>query len=386
MLYIGKDYIMKRRITEIFRLLLGVVALVCTMFIALGRLCWKTIRTWWKNRSVKVKKWTKAAVCILVIWIVGDFCYDICNNVWGREEWRDETISENVEIRYFNDGSHRLYNSETGKYTTPRLEWISINDENPYGVYALNGKRGYVNTETGEIIIDADANNYRKAWMVSEGLAAVWKDGKVGFINTDGDVVIPFQYEYNENCAMWDYGILFHEGLCSMTDAEGKLGLINTDGEWVLPAEYDEIWVPKHGYRILIKDNRYGIADIRGNLIYPAEYGYIDILDNGFALTKGGRRIQVDSTGKTVVDFMFDDSYNLRYPGYVNENGDTVYHLSDYASYQVIQRYVIMDRNTGRPITPAVYRDIEMISYKIFKVQTENMDWILLDDNGQIIQ
>ena len=266
------------------------------------------------------------------------------------------------------------------------MEWISINDENPYGVYALNGKRGYVNTETGEIIIDADANNYRKAWMVSEGLAAVWKDGKVGFINTDGDVVIPFQYEYNENCAMWDYGILFHEGLCSITDAEGKLGLINTDGEWVLPAEYDEIWVPKHGYRILIKDNLYGIADIRGNLIYPAEYGYIDILDNGFALTKGGRRIQVDSTGKTVVDFMFDDSYNLRYPGYVNENGDTVYHLSDYASYQVIQRYGIMDRNTGRPITPAVYRDIEMISYKIFKVQTENMDWILLDDNGQIIQ
>ena len=252
-------------------------------------------------------------------------------------------------------------------------------------MYARNGKRGYVNTETGEIIIDADKNNYRKAWMVSEGLAAVCKDGKVGFINTDGEEVIPFRYDYNENCRMWDYGILFHEGLCSMTDAEGNLGLINTAGEWVLPAEYDEIWVPLYGYRILIKDNRYGVADTRGNIIYPAEYGYIDILEDGFVLTKDGRRSQVDSTGKTVTDFMFNDSYNLAYPSYLNENGDTIYQLSDYASYQVVQRYGIMDRNSGRPITPAIYRDIEMVSYKIFKVQTENMDWTLLDADGNVI-
>ena len=376
---------MKRRLTEIVRLLTGVVAMVCGLLIALGRLCWKTIGNLWKNRSVKVRKWTKAAVCVLVIWIAGDFCYDICDNVWGRDEWGDETISENVEIRYFNDGSRRLYNSTTGEYTTPRLEWISVSDENPYGVYARNGKRGYVNTETGEIIIDADKNNYRKAWMVSEGLAAVCKDGKVGFINTDGEEVIPFRYDYNENCRMWDYGILFHEGLCSMTDAEGNLGLINTAGEWVLPAEYDEIWVPLYGYRILIKDNRYGVADTRGNIIYPAEYGYIDILEDGFVLTKDGRRSQVDSTGKTVTDFMFNDSYNLAYPSYLNENGDTIYQLSDYASYQVVQRYGIMDRNSGRPITPAIYRDIEMVSYKIFKVQTENMDWTLLDADGNVI-
>ena len=74
---------MKRRLTEIVRLLTGVVAMVCGLLIALGRLCWKTIGNLWKNRSVKVRKWTNAAVCVLVIWIAGDFCYDICDNVWG---------------------------------------------------------------------------------------------------------------------------------------------------------------------------------------------------------------------------------------------------------------------------------------------------------------
>ncbi len=377
---------MKQRIIEIFRLLLGVVALVCTMFIAFGRLCWKTIRDWWRNRSERLKKWTKAVIISVVLIFVGITCYDFCDSMWGRYEWGDENISENVEIRYFKNGDKRVYNTQTREYTTSGFDWITTSEnEIPIAVYAKDGKRGYIDQLTGEIIVDADKNSYEKAWVFSEGLAAVMQNDKIGFINPEGEVVIPFQYDYTDECSMWDFGIVFHEGLCCMTNAEGQIGLINQKGEWVLYPEYDEIWVPRHGHRILIKDSVYGVADTDGRVIYPVTYGYIDILEDSFVLTKGGKRWEEDREGKIITGFMFDETDDLLYVNYYNQDGETVYSTSDYVSYQIIQRYGIMNRYTGEPLTPAIYRDIQMVSYCLFKVQTENMDWILIDTKGNLV-
>ena len=44
----------------------------------------------------------------------------------GRIEWRDVEISKNVEVRAFRDGV-RVWNTKTGKYTTPKLRWVSCN-------------------------------------------------------------------------------------------------------------------------------------------------------------------------------------------------------------------------------------------------------------------
>ena len=378
---------MKRRLSDIFKFIFGIIALICMTFIAFGRLAWKTVKDWWRNRSKKVRKLTRYAVIACAIWIVGKGCYEICDAMWGKCSWRTECCSENVEVHFFNDGTKRLYNTETKKYTTPRMDWIVVNHGDAgIGVYAKNQKRGYVNLNTGEILIDADKNDYERAWVFSEGIAAVMKDKKIGFINTDNETVIPFTFDYEEECGMWDLGFLFHEGLCCMTGADGLIGLINRSGEWVVDAEYDEIWIPNHGHRILIKDGRYGVADCAGEIIYPTEYGYIDILDNGFVLTKGGRRWQVDKGGKTVVDFMFDYTYDLYYPENSFSSNERVEYYSPFLSYEIMGRYGILNRNTGKVITPAIYQEIEQLSYTLFKVQTENMDWILLDTDGNIIR
>ena len=51
--------------------------------------------------------------------------------------------------------------------------------------------RGYLNVVTGEIDIKAE---YDYAWLFPEGVAAVVKDNKIGFIDKENNVVIPFQY------------------------------------------------------------------------------------------------------------------------------------------------------------------------------------------------
>ena len=376
-----------KRLTQIFQALLGVVALILTAIVAFGRLAWRTIRNWWKKRS----KWLRRSIATLLILIPVGFValvgYALYEDAYGRDYW-DRKLSENVTLRSFSDNKWRVYNKQTGEYTTEKINWVSEAPEtDSLAVYALPGKRGYININTGRIIIDADANDYRKAWVFSDGLAAVMKDGKIGFINDQNDVVIPFQFDYTDKCRMYDFGYVFHNGYCAMTDANGNLGLIDKNGNWVVEPEYDEIWAPhKSGYRVIVKDSKHGVLDSTGTIVYPAEYGYISILPDGFVLTKSGKQWQVDFEGNTIQPFMFDNTYYLNYPIGYNECGEIKYAFADFVKYEVMNSYGIMNRITGEPITPAIYSDINMLSKELFEVQEyDSYDWYLIDTKGNVV-
>ena len=376
-----------KRLTQIFQALLGVVALILTAIVAFGRLAWRTIRNWWKNRS----KWLRLSIATILILIPVGFValvgYALYEDAYGRDYW-DRKLSENVTLRSFSDNKWRVYNKQTGEYTTEKINWVSEAPEtDSLAVYALLGKRGYININTGRIIIDAEANDYRKAWVFSDGLAAVMKDGKIGFINDQNDVVIPFQFDYTDKCRMYDFGYVFHNGYCAMTDADGNLGLIDKNGNWVVEPEYDEIWAPhKSGYRVIVKDSKHGILDSTGTIIYTAEYGYISIIPDGFVLNKGGKKWLVDFQGNVVQPFMFDNTYYLKYPVGYNECGEIKYAFADFVKYEVMNSYGIMNRITGEPITPAIFSDINMLSKDLFEVQEyDSYDWYLIDTKGNVV-
>ena len=376
-----------KRLTQIFQALLGVVALILTAIVAFGRLAWRTIRNWWKKRS----KWLRRSIATILILIPVGFValvgYALYEDAYGRDYW-DRKLSENVTLRSFSDNKWRVYNKQTGEYTTEKINWVSEAPEtDSLAVYALPGKRGYININTGRIIIDAEANDYRKAWVFSDGLAAVMKDGKIGFINDQNDVVIPFQFDYTDKCRMYDFGYVFHNGYCAMTDADGNLGLIDKNGNWVVEPEYDEIWAPhKSGYRVIVKDSKHGILDSTGTIIYTAEYGYISIIPDGFVLNKGGKKWLVDFQGNVVQPFMFDNTYYLKYPVGYNECGEIKYAFADFVKYEVMNSYGIMNRITGEPITPAIFSDINMLSKDLFEVQEyDSYDWYLIDTKGNVV-
>ncbi len=169
-----------KRLTQIFQALLGVVALILTALIAAGRLAWRTIRTWWKKRS----KWLRRSIATILILIPVGFAvlvaYAYHNSEYGKSYWNEKILSKKVEAHYFRDGKYRVYNRCLGEYTTAKLNWVSDASENDsLAVYALPNRRGYINVNTGRIIIDAESNNYRKAWVFSDGLAASnegWQD------------------------------------------------------------------------------------------------------------------------------------------------------------------------------------------------------------------
>lgn len=377
-----------KTLSKIFQALLGVVALSLTALIAGGRLAWRSIRNRWKIASKWVRRTIVTSFFLIALAFAALVAYAIYDDTMGRW-YSDKRLSDDVVVYYFADDTYRVYNKSTEKYTTPRIDWVTdAASGDSLGVYAVGGRRGYINVKNGEIIINAKTNDYEKAWVFSDGLAAVMKDGKVGFINVDNELVIPFQFDYSSN--RWgDTGYLFHDGYCVMTNKDGKFGLIDISGNWVVEPEYDELWnAHKTGNRIVVNDGKHGVLDSCGNVVYPTEYFYIDIWEDGFVLTKDGRKWQEDYEGNIVNPFVIDGvNCYMKYPvSYSNENG-VEYALSDYAEYFVNRNSGIMNRITGRPITPALFEDVNMISDKLFEVQdAETYDWYIIDIDGNIVK
>ena len=374
-----------KTLSKIFQALLGVVALSLTALIAGGRLAWRSIRNRWKIASKWVRRTIVTSFFLIALAFAALVAYAIYDDTMGRW-YSDKRLSDDVVVYYFSDDTYRVYNKSTEKYTTPRIDWVTdAASGDSLGVYAVGGRRGYINVKNGEIIINAKTNDYEKAWVFSDGLAAVMKDGKVGFINVDNELVIPFRFDYSDKCIMYEIGYLFHDGYCVMTNKDGKFGLIDISGNWVVEPEYDELWnAHKTGNRIVVNDGKHGVLDSCGNVVYPAEYFCIDIWEDGFVLTKDGRKWQEDYEGNIVNPFVIDGvNCYMKYPvSYSNENG-VEYALSDYAEYFVNRNSGIMNRITGRPITPALFEDVNMISDKLFEVQdAETYDWYIIDVNG----
>lgn len=374
-----------KRLTQIFQALLGAAAIILASLIAAGRLAWRIICKWWKKSSKWIRIILWSILAIIAMFFAGCYIKYLYDSKYGRDYW-DREVSENVSLYSFADGTYRVYSHTTDQYTTGKINWLSETAENDnLAVYAKPGKRGYIDVNSGNIVIDADSNSYSKAWIFSEGMAAVMKDGKIGFINKKNEVVIPFIHEWSDEYKSWDFGYAFHNGNCVMTIANGNVGLIDTKGEWITQPVYDEIWQSAdNGYRITRKDSYFGVLDSTGCEVYPATYDCIDMLPDGFILTKDGTMQQVDLGKNIIKPFMFDGTYWLNYPVGYNENGEIKYEFAEYAKYKVMYLYGIMNRITGKPITPAIYEDINMLTEGLFEVQDPiSYDWHLLDKNGK---
>ena len=376
-----------KQITKIFQILLGVVALIFTFLIAVGRWAWRKIG---KCGTKKVRKAVGVTIILIVAGIAGVIGYVVYDDMFGRDYY-DRELSENVVLRSFADNKWKVYNKLTQSYTTDRIDWLSEDEhEDSLAVYAQNNRRGFINVYTGEIVINANDNNYSRAWVFNEGLAAVVKDEKIGFIDSRNRVVIPFNYDYTIDHDMPDMAYVFHAGYCAVPNADGMIGLIDKSGNWALEPIYDEVWIPKdNGYRVVILDGKYGLLNSDLKLVYEPVYEFISNYaeSDRFVLMKDGRMWQEDTNGNVVVPFMYESIENLNYAYDVDEEGDALYIMSHYSMYLIAQRYGILDRNTGEPITLAIYDYVKMISPNVFQVTpSDSYGKYLIDTEGNIVE
>jgi hypothetical protein len=303
--------------------------------------------------------------------------------------WGDEDLGKNIEIRHFSNNQAATYNKITNERLSPKVRWIScVPDRDSLTVFCdKDGKRGYLNVNTGRVVIDGQ---YKHAWHFSEGLAAVVADnGKIGFINYDNEMVIPAVYDY-----VVDYDYIFEDGVCVLVDCKtNKYGAIDKLGNMKLPMEYSRIF---KGYGestwYIRKDGKCGLTDADMNIIFEPIYDNVrsNPSENNAYLTANGVKQLISFDGEVIHPFVIDETWPLYYRANCEDSEGNMDFLHPYLVEVMVDNNCIgvMDTRTGKMVIPAIYSDINMISKDLLmaEIDGDEENNIVFTTSGVIVK
>ena len=237
---------------------------------------------------------------------------------------RGTTFSEDKAF-VVRDGEALECINTSGKvlFTLEGIEWAYNFHEGLSQVIDADGKAGYIN-EKGEIVIDLQ---YVVAGDYSEGLAYAQTEDKSGYIDKKGAFV--FQTKS-------DKPYKFSEGLAVNNVDDGEYGYISKKGSIEIPFQFDAANGFKEGLACVKTGGKYGYINKKGNYVINPQYDFADTFSEGLATARIGRKFgYINPKGKTVIDPIYayacdfvggyafvknsDDKY-----GIINKKGDFV--------------------------------------------------------------
>lgn len=286
----------------------------------------------------------------------------------------NQSFDLNQDYRYYENGSHSyIRNKHTHEKVLQDICWIAgMEWDDSLLCFACDGYRGYFNRQTGKVAIPAD--RYKKAWLFSEGLAAVVdEDGTLKFINPEGEVMIDKHFRYAPSSP--DAGYLFKNGYCPLQGINQRWGLIDHDGRWAAFPEYDRIEFANCNCWICHQDGRLGLLNDSLRLVLKPAYREVLVTDNGVeVLNEDYTRQLRDFEGNVIEPFLYTDVRELYYKSAVVDPSfnEYDYTLSSYKEYQTTYtstgsvRVGLMDSD-GHPVTPPLYTSITAVGADCFR-------------------
>lgn len=155
-----------------------------------------------------------------------------------------------------------------------------------------DGRYGFVDTN-GNLRI---ANRYDSIGEFHEGLGAVKLIGKWGFVNENDHVAINPNYDSAAN---------FHDGMAIVSRGK-KVGVINRAGNTVLQFRYDRV-SRQQGSFLLTLSNLKGLADLNGNVtIEPRFDKLIFTTGNLLIACRDGKCGAITNHGLSVIPIIYD--------------------------------------------------------------------------------
>jgi DNA-binding transcriptional regulator/RsmH inhibitor MraZ len=190
----------------------------------------------------------------------------------------------------------------------------------------IDGRWGFVDS-SGRLVIPA---NYRQAAPFHDGRALVqlgekWlvidhsgeplqdgddlfperRNGKWGFVSLDGTVAVPFMFDGFQN---------FSEGLAGVLVGE-RWGFVNRQGRLVIPPEYQDPWTGpiirggppigrfSEGVAAVYKDGNWRFIDAKGRIALPGQFANVGMegFQNGIITVCGTQSCgYIDKSGRVI--------------------------------------------------------------------------------------
>jgi len=351
-----------------------------------------------------VKRIFASCATILLVLFTGCVLYafatEVVYNHWisprtTGQMWKEKHISNHIVFQQiYHSDKGRVYDKNKGIVLLKNVDWVVTSpNKDSLAVFARNGRRGYINRFTGEVAIP---ENYNRAWVFSEGLAAVEKDGELMFIDHSGKVVINKDFQVHFD----DPKYAFKNGYCIIKNpVNGKMGLIDRTGRWVLNAEYDNLF-NSDGFWQVEKGGRVGLYTADLDMLFPVENTAIYICDDWIEVRHADHIARrYDHEGNITVNFIIDEVNNMLYETTKLRNNaessdnvyanNKIYGIADCQQYLVRSGncntpdyYGLLNRN-GRVVTPPIYTSIEAIGKDLYLCQP---DGVIVNDCGEIVK
>jgi len=188
-------------------------------------------------------------------------------------------------------------------------------------VKGFDEKIGYI-SEDGKYEIDA---NYKNGTIFSDGLA---------FVVSEGSFPTCIDKKGNTKFVLKDVEFIFafEEGLAAFKNTEGKWGFIDTKGDIVINAQFEAVGSFNDGYAIIIQNGKRGFINKEGKIVINPQFEHVTIFSEGKAAFFDGKQWgYIDTKGTYIINPQFDEATVFngglalvkqgKYYGYINKQG-----------------------------------------------------------------
>lgn len=226
------------------------------------------------------------------VFFISLYCAFICSGIaqtlCALISFPDYTNGYHCPQAYIDENLKVIYRENKDQFISERM----FEYKDGSGRIRRNGKFGFINHK-GDVIIPV---TFDGAMDFNEGLAEVKIGFKWGYINTKGQVVIEPKYKISHR---------FSCGLAAFDDDNnGKHGFIDPQGKVVIPAIYDRVTHFKENKAWVLFKGKWGCINKNGQFIIQPQYKDTYDFSEGFCWVKAGMYwALIDSTNKIIIPF-----------------------------------------------------------------------------------
>lgn len=327
-----------------------------------------------KNKYLKFlwRTTVTCMVCLLVMLTLAIgkvFHKEVLNNCFtsGGHYWIiEEDISHYIKLERDYYDRYRIYDQKHDKVLYEDVVCVTYDSKtDSIALVCLKGKFCYIDRKTGAEIIPI---HYDQAWIFSEGLAAVEIEGKIVFINMNGEIVIDNGFE----ALNYQSDYVFYGGYSLMETNDGKSGIIDKSGQWALEPVYDDIkYVDNDSLWVINHHGKYAILNQKLDTLISLGGTYYNITDDYiYASTPDHIVKKFDKQGRLV-----DDFYVL--------NVDEMFALSP--EFETVMTEVYDEYGNMTSKTEDVNGGRRKVPTSCLKYESEPQYYGLMSANGEIL-
>jgi hypothetical protein len=202
-----------------------------------------------------------------------------------------------------------------------------------------------------------------------DDIKSVWVQGKYGFKDKNGKMVIDLQFTGKKYGFSEDVAVVAVGG-----DSDRKWGIINKSGNWVLPPTYSSMERASDGmiafYDVIRTKSLCGYLNTKGKIIIAPQFSTCGYFSEGLAAVKYdnlGKTAYINKQGKMVIQTQFDEGQPFSEGRAVVKKGN---------------KYGYIDKR-GKIVIEPQFTDALKFVYGIASVTTDRKG-MYIEKNGEI--